>query len=142
MGDLGCGVKWTVEDNRRAVFVDYVAVEELDGDNKYDAREHGLQEAEEGVKFLTLPPVLHLQLMRFILRRTKTSRSMTGLNFLNSYHLMNFCKTLMLKTLQIAFFMRSRFSVEIITVDIMWVISTPKGMANGVSLTTTWCPGA
>ena len=66
MGDLGCSVKWTVEDNRRAVFVDYVAVEELDGDNKYDAREHGLQEAEEGVKFLTLPPVLHLQLMRFM----------------------------------------------------------------------------
>ncbi|EHB12187.1 Ubiquitin carboxyl-terminal hydrolase 7 [Heterocephalus glaber] len=47
-------------------FVDYVAVEQLDGDNKYDAGEHGLQEAEKGVKFLTLPPVLHLQLMRFM----------------------------------------------------------------------------
>ena len=40
-------------------------MESLDGDNKYDAGEHGLQEAEKGVIFLTLPPVLHLQLMRF-----------------------------------------------------------------------------
>ncbi|XP_014350790.1 ubiquitin carboxyl-terminal hydrolase 7 isoform X1 [Latimeria chalumnae] len=47
-------------------FIDYVAVEQLDGDNKYDAGEHGLQEAEKGVKFLTFPPVLHLQLMRFM----------------------------------------------------------------------------
>ncbi|RXM28003.1 Ubiquitin carboxyl-terminal hydrolase 7, partial [Acipenser ruthenus] len=47
-------------------FQDYVAVEQLDGDNKYDAGEHGLQEAEKGVKFLTFPPVLHLQLMRFM----------------------------------------------------------------------------
>lgn len=46
-------------------FADYVAVEQLDGENQYDAGEHGLQEAEKGVKFLTLPPVLHLQLMRF-----------------------------------------------------------------------------
>ncbi|CAB1350298.1 unnamed protein product, partial [Coregonus sp. 'balchen'] len=41
-------------------------VEQLDGDNKYDAGEHGLQEAEKGVKFLTFPPILHLQLMRFM----------------------------------------------------------------------------
>lgn len=27
-------------------FVDYVAVEQLDGDNKYDAGEHGLQVTE------------------------------------------------------------------------------------------------
>ena len=40
-------------------------MESLDGDNKYDAGEHGLQEAEKGVIFLTQPPVLHLQLMRF-----------------------------------------------------------------------------
>ncbi|KAM6155680.1 ubiquitin carboxyl-terminal hydrolase 7-like [Rhynchocyon petersi] len=55
-------------------FVDYVAVEQLVGDNKYDAEEHGLQDAEKGVKFLTLPPVLHLQLMRF------TYDSQTGQN--------------------------------------------------------------
>uniref|UniRef100_A0A674AL53 Ubiquitin carboxyl-terminal hydrolase 7 n=1 Tax=Salmo trutta TaxID=8032 RepID=A0A674AL53_SALTR len=47
-------------------FKDYVAVEQLEGDNKYDAGEHGLQEAEKGVKFLTFPPILHLQLMRFM----------------------------------------------------------------------------
>ncbi len=46
-------------------FKEYITVESLDGDNKYDAGEHGLQEAEKGVYFLSLPPVLHLQLMRF-----------------------------------------------------------------------------
>ncbi|ELT89456.1 hypothetical protein CAPTEDRAFT_149911 [Capitella teleta] len=46
-------------------FKDYVTKESLDGDNKYDAGEHGLQEAEKGVNFLSFPPVLHLQLMRF-----------------------------------------------------------------------------
>ncbi|KAK2192630.1 hypothetical protein NP493_27g01010 [Ridgeia piscesae] len=46
-------------------FKDYITVETLDGDNKYDAGEHGLQEAEKGVIFLSFPPVLHLQLMRF-----------------------------------------------------------------------------
>lgn len=30
-------------------FRDYVATEVLDGDNKYDAGNHGLQEAEKGV---------------------------------------------------------------------------------------------
>ncbi|XP_074647259.1 ubiquitin carboxyl-terminal hydrolase 7-like isoform X2 [Tubulanus polymorphus] len=46
-------------------FKEYVTVETLDGDNKYDAGEHGLQEAGKGVIFLSFPPVLHLQLMRF-----------------------------------------------------------------------------
>lgn len=46
-------------------FRDYVAAERLDGDNKYDAGAYGLQPAEKGVKFLTFPPILHLQLMRF-----------------------------------------------------------------------------
>ncbi len=44
---------------------DYVATETLDGDNKYDAGEHGHQEAEKGVIFASFPPVLHLHLMRF-----------------------------------------------------------------------------
>ena len=50
-----------------AIFVskDYVATETLDGDNKYDAGEHGLQEAEKGVIFASFPPILHLHLMRF-----------------------------------------------------------------------------
>uniref|UniRef100_UPI00358F4AED ubiquitin carboxyl-terminal hydrolase 7 isoform X3 n=1 Tax=Myxine glutinosa TaxID=7769 RepID=UPI00358F4AED len=47
-------------------FANYIAVEQLDGDNKYDAGEHGLQDAEKGVRFLSFPPVLHLQLMRFM----------------------------------------------------------------------------
>lgn len=46
-------------------FKDYIAKESLDGDNKYDAGEHGLQEAEKGVIFSSFPPVLHLHLMRF-----------------------------------------------------------------------------
>ncbi|EDV95916.1 ubiquitin carboxyl-terminal hydrolase 7 [Drosophila grimshawi] len=43
----------------------YVASEALEGDNKYDAGVHGLQEASKGVIFTALPPVLHLHLMRF-----------------------------------------------------------------------------
>ncbi|XP_077980640.1 ubiquitin carboxyl-terminal hydrolase 7-like [Glandiceps talaboti] len=46
-------------------FKDYVAPETMDGDNKYDAGDYGLQEAEKGVTFSSFPPVLHLQLMRF-----------------------------------------------------------------------------
>ncbi|KAJ3194436.1 hypothetical protein HK101_002705 [Irineochytrium annulatum] len=46
-------------------FVDYVAVETLDGDNKYQAEGHGLQDAKKGVTFTEYPPVLHLQLKRF-----------------------------------------------------------------------------
>ncbi|XP_074095534.1 ubiquitin carboxyl-terminal hydrolase 7-like isoform X1 [Cotesia typhae] len=46
-------------------FRDYVSTEILDGDNKYDAGDHGLQEAEKGVVFQSFPPVLHLHLMRF-----------------------------------------------------------------------------
>ncbi|KPJ08208.1 Ubiquitin carboxyl-terminal hydrolase 7, partial [Papilio machaon] len=46
-------------------FNDYISTETLDGENKYDAGEHGLQEAEKGVIFASFPPVLHLHLMRF-----------------------------------------------------------------------------
>ncbi|KAJ3031740.1 UNVERIFIED_CONTAM: hypothetical protein HDU68_000675 [Siphonaria sp. JEL0065] len=46
-------------------FVDYIAVETLDGDNKYQAEGHGLQDARKGVIFTEFPPVLHLQLKRF-----------------------------------------------------------------------------
>lgn len=47
-------------------FRDYVAEETLDGDNKYDAGEFGLQEAKKGVIFTKMPPVMHLHLMRFL----------------------------------------------------------------------------
>ena len=46
-------------------FDDYVRVEVLEGDNRYDAGDHGLQDAEKGIQFIKLPPVLHLQLKRF-----------------------------------------------------------------------------
>lgn len=47
-------------------FEDYTNVEPLEGDNKYDAAEYGLQDAEKGVMFLSFPPVLHLHLLRFM----------------------------------------------------------------------------
>lgn len=47
-------------------FRDYIQVETLDGENKYDAGEpHKLQEAKKGVIFESFPPVLHLHLKRF-----------------------------------------------------------------------------
>ncbi|CAI4232576.1 unnamed protein product [Auanema sp. JU1783] len=47
-------------------FREYVEIERLDGDNKYDAGPmYGHQPAEKGVVFMQLPPVLHLHLMRF-----------------------------------------------------------------------------
>ncbi|XP_018496359.1 ubiquitin carboxyl-terminal hydrolase 7 [Galendromus occidentalis] len=46
-------------------FKDYCAKETLDGENKYDAGNHGLQAAEKGIIFKSFPPVLHLHLLRF-----------------------------------------------------------------------------
>ncbi|XP_037936694.1 ubiquitin carboxyl-terminal hydrolase 7-like [Teleopsis dalmanni] len=46
-------------------FKEYIASENLNGDNKYDAGLYGLQEASKGVIFTAFPPVLHLHLMRF-----------------------------------------------------------------------------
>ncbi|KAG1146277.1 hypothetical protein G6F37_001340 [Rhizopus arrhizus] len=46
-------------------FKKYVALETLDGENKYMAEGHGLQAACKGVSFEKFPPVLHLQLKRF-----------------------------------------------------------------------------
>lgn len=43
----------------------YVAVETLDGANKYHAEEYGLQTAKKGVRFLKFPPVLNIQLKRW-----------------------------------------------------------------------------
>ncbi|KAJ3218779.1 hypothetical protein HDU67_004027 [Dinochytrium kinnereticum] len=51
--------------NLHESFVDYIAVETLDGDNKYQAEGHGLQDARKGVIFTEFPPVLHMQLKRF-----------------------------------------------------------------------------
>ena len=46
-------------------FENYITVETLEGDNKYMAEGHGLQDANKGVIFENFPPVLHLQLKRF-----------------------------------------------------------------------------
>ena len=46
-------------------FEDYISLETLDGENKYDAGDHGLQEAEKGITFESFPPVLHLHFLRF-----------------------------------------------------------------------------
>ncbi|KAI6229250.1 Ubiquitin carboxyl-terminal hydrolase 7 [Aphelenchoides besseyi] len=46
-------------------FRDYTEPEILDGENTYDAGEYGMQKAEKGVKFVSFPLVLHLQLTRF-----------------------------------------------------------------------------
>ncbi|KAK6131638.1 hypothetical protein DH2020_034652 [Rehmannia glutinosa] len=48
-----------------ASFDKYVEVERLEGDNKYHAEQHGLQDAKKGVLFMDFPPVLQLQLKRF-----------------------------------------------------------------------------
>ncbi|KAG7397825.1 Ubiquitin carboxyl-terminal hydrolase 7 [Phytophthora boehmeriae] len=46
-------------------FRKYVEVEMLDGDNQYEAEGHGKQDAKKGIHFLSLPPVLNIQLKRF-----------------------------------------------------------------------------
>jgi ubiquitin carboxyl-terminal hydrolase 7 len=48
-----------------ASFDKYVEVERLEGDNRYHAEQHGLQDARKGVLFIDFPPVLQLQLKRF-----------------------------------------------------------------------------
>ncbi|KAL8837295.1 MAG: hypothetical protein Q9170_002590 [Blastenia crenularia] len=48
-----------------ASFKDYIQVETMDGENKYFAEGHGLQDARKGVIFESFPQVLHLQLKRF-----------------------------------------------------------------------------
>lgn len=51
--------------NLEASFKDYVAVEKLTAENKYQAEGFGLQDAHKGIIFESFPPVLHLQLKRF-----------------------------------------------------------------------------
>ncbi|KAH8790439.1 hypothetical protein DL96DRAFT_1664651 [Flagelloscypha sp. PMI_526] len=46
-------------------FKDYVAVDILDGENKYPVQGHGLQDAKKGITFQSFPSVLNIQLRRF-----------------------------------------------------------------------------
>ncbi|CAH2354774.1 ubiquitin carboxyl-terminal hydrolase 15 [[Candida] railenensis] len=52
--------------NLESAFQNYIEVEMLEGENKYQAgEEYGYQDAKKGVVFESFPPVLHLQLKRF-----------------------------------------------------------------------------
>ncbi|MCH0629788.1 hypothetical protein JNB11_07425 [Kocuria palustris] len=52
--------------NLESLFKNYVEIEMLEGENKYQANEeYGYQDAKKGVVFEQFPPVLHLQLKRF-----------------------------------------------------------------------------
>ncbi|EQC33787.1 hypothetical protein SDRG_08471 [Saprolegnia diclina VS20] len=61
--DLQLDVKGLV--NLDASFEKYIEVEMLDGENQYDAKDFGKQDAKKGLVFESLPPVLNLQLKRF-----------------------------------------------------------------------------
>lgn len=66
-------LEWSVDiqlnvknlNNLEESFKDYIQVETLEGENKYNAEGFGLQDAKKGVIFESFPPVLHLQLKRF-----------------------------------------------------------------------------
>ena len=51
----------TIEDSIRQ----YIASENLDGDNKYDTQIYGKQDARKFVRFIELPPVLQISLNRY-----------------------------------------------------------------------------
>lgn len=60
-------IQLNIKDKKNIIesFKDYISVESLEGENKYDAGKYGLQDAQKGVYFDSFPPVLHLHLMRF-----------------------------------------------------------------------------
>ncbi|KAF0694514.1 Aste57867_14596 [Aphanomyces stellatus] len=61
--DLQLDVKGCV--NLDASFEKFVEVEMLDGDNQYDAKGFGKQDAKKGLSFKSFPPILNIQLKRF-----------------------------------------------------------------------------
>lgn len=62
---------WDIQMNVRGYknlhdsFMNYIAMETMEGENKYFAEGHGLQDARKGVSFEAFPEVLHLHLKRF-----------------------------------------------------------------------------
>ena len=46
-------------------FDSYTAEEILDNEDKYETEKYGKQKAKKGIKFISFPPVLFLQLKRF-----------------------------------------------------------------------------
>ena len=61
--DLSLNVKGC--DNIYASLDQYIEVERLEKENQYHAEGFGLQDAEKGVIFVSMPPILHIQLKRF-----------------------------------------------------------------------------
>lgn len=61
--DLSLNVKGL--DDIYEAFDKYTEVEMMDGDNKYQADGHGLQDARMGKRFLSFPPILMIHLKRF-----------------------------------------------------------------------------
>lgn len=51
--------------NLKDSFKNYIELEMLTDDNKYQADKYGYQDAKKGVIFESFPPILHLQLKRF-----------------------------------------------------------------------------
>ncbi|OQR88705.1 ubiquitin carboxyl-terminal hydrolase 5 [Thraustotheca clavata] len=51
--------------NLDSSFQKYIEVEMLDGENQYDAKDYGKQDAKKGLAFESLPPILNIQLKRF-----------------------------------------------------------------------------
>ena len=51
----------SIEDSIR----EYIAVEELNGDNQYQTEMHGKQDAKKFIRFKSLPPVLQISLNRY-----------------------------------------------------------------------------
>jgi ubiquitin carboxyl-terminal hydrolase 7 len=68
----------------RDSFAQYVAEETLDGENKYMAEGHGLQDAKKGDRFDTFPSVLHLQLKRFEYDMMRDTTVKVKMNYTNS----------------------------------------------------------
>merc|ERR1711988_363083 len=68
MGDLQLNIKGERGQELRDVeesLRDFTSEETLEGENAYEAEGHGKQRAKKGIRFLTFPPVLNLQLKRF-----------------------------------------------------------------------------
>ncbi|KAJ6869923.1 hypothetical protein NC652_035737 [Populus alba x Populus x berolinensis] len=129
-----------------ASFDKYVEVERLEGDNKYHAEEHGLQDAKKGVLFIDFPPVLQLQLKRFeydFMRDTMV-KIMIAMNFLfnltwtgrmgNIYHLKltGVCEIY-------THFTVFWFTVEVCMVDIIMLLSGLPSLINGSNLMMNAC---
>lgn len=84
--------------NLRDSFQNYVAVEDLNGENKYQAEGFGLQDAKKGIVFQSFPPVLHLQLKRFEYDVQRDAMVKVGFMIIISIYLFIYCIRLTIDT--------------------------------------------